>query len=164
MNVERYLSQRDAAALCRLAEHLLRQRDVTLNCAERLVEVISSSILLPEHATRPNCVSLYSEVTYRHIGAHDRNSIVLVCPNDASDTLARVSTLAPLALALLGRSVGSIVQVDGGGDRIEHVEVLAVTPPTDAVLAQNLRGGQRHSGAAMSTDALPCLRPCWPGY
>lgn len=155
MKVERYLSQRDAATLCRLAEQLLRLRDVNLNSAERLLDVISSAILLPEHATRTDCVSLHSEVTYRHVGAQDQSSLVLVCPHDANTALAHMSALAPLALALLGRCVGSIVQVVTGSERIEYVEILAVKHPSQPA---------SHMPPRHSIDALPYLRDTWAKY
>ncbi|WP_151447639.1 GreA/GreB family elongation factor [Lacisediminimonas profundi] len=126
MKIERLLSQRDASILSRLAENMLRLRDVKFNHAERLIELITSSILLPENSCREDYVSLYSTVEYRTIGAAESHSIVIVCPQDASDTLAKVSLLSPMAMALLGRIAGSVVAVTHSFNKIEYVEIVGV--------------------------------------
>lgn len=126
MKIERYLTQDDAAKLSRLAEQLLRVREVRFNAAESLIELISTSILLPENVQRPDCVSLYSRVKYRHVDSDDVRSIEIVCPHDASDTLARVSILAPLAMALIGRPKNSIVEVHLPFNKVQFIEILDV--------------------------------------
>ncbi len=128
MKTDRFLSQEDAATLSRLAEHLLRRRDVNMNFAERLIDLISTSILLPENVRRDDCVALYSKVTYREIGSERRQAIIIVCPNDAQEALARVSILAPLAMSLLGRPAGSIVEVALPFDQVKYVEIVDVQP------------------------------------
>ncbi|OWW21437.1 GreA/GreB family elongation factor [Noviherbaspirillum denitrificans] len=129
MKIERYLSQEDAAILSRLAEHMLRMRDVRINFAEQLIELIGTAILLPENVRRDDCVALNSEVVYRDIEMGRVGTVVIVCPQEANDTLARVSILAPLAMALLGRPVGCIAEVRLPFDKLRHVEIVAVTPP-----------------------------------
>jgi len=126
MKIERFLSQHDASTLSRLAETLLRLRDVKFNHAERLIDLITTSILLPENDYRDDYVSLYSTVVYRAVGTSELKSIVIVCPQDASDTLANVSLLAPLAMALLGRTVGSIVAVTLPFNHMQYVEIVEV--------------------------------------
>ncbi|TFW01913.1 transcriptional regulator [Oxalobacteraceae bacterium OM1] len=163
MNIERYLSQRDAATLCRLAEQLLRLRDVHLNHAERLVEVISSAILLPEHAKRTDCVCLQAEVTYRYIGTREPSSMVLVSPQDANETLARVSILTPLALALIGRRIGHVVEIAAGAQRVQFAEIIAVQiVPPPAQLTDN--HGGTHALHRRRADQLPFVRDVWPRY
>lgn len=126
MKIERYLTQHDAAMLSKLAEQLLRIRDVDFNLAEKLIDLIATSILLPENAQRKDCVSLYSRVRYRQVGSKDVQSIVIVCPHDSNETLVRVSILAPLAMALVGRPQGSIVEVELPFGRAQLVEILEV--------------------------------------
>jgi regulator of nucleoside diphosphate kinase len=126
MRFERFLTQADAATLSRLAERLLRVRDVKFNAAERLIELIATSILLPEHAIRSDCVSLLSTVTYRMVGTDAHRTVHIACPLDASDALAHVSILTPLAIALVGRPVGSIVEVALPFSRIQYVEIVDV--------------------------------------
>jgi regulator of nucleoside diphosphate kinase len=126
MKIERYLSQHDASTLSRLAENLLRLREVRFNHAERLIELITTSILLPENSRRDDYVSLYSTVVYRAVGTSQLNSVVIVCPQDASDVLAKISLLAPLAMALLGRVVGSIVAVTLPFNQVQYIEIVEV--------------------------------------
>lgn len=126
MKNERFLSQEDAAVLCRLAEHLLRMRDVTFNYAEQLIELIGSSILLPENTARNDCVALYSEVNFREVGSMRLETIFLVCPQDTQDSLARVSILAPIALSLLGRPLASITAVVLPFFKVRYVEIVGI--------------------------------------
>ena len=126
MKIERYLSQHDASTLSRLAENLLRLRDVKFNHAERIIELITTAILLPENSQRNDYVSLYSTVVYRAIGTSQLKSIVIVCPQDASDVLAKISLLAPLAMALLGRVVGSVVAVTLPFNQVQYIEIVEV--------------------------------------
>jgi regulator of nucleoside diphosphate kinase len=126
MKIERFLSQEDAANLSRLAEHLLRVRDVKINFAEKLIDLIATSILLPENAQRKDCVSLHSKVTYRAVGTNDSRSIFIIYPHDANEALARVSILAPLPMSLLGRLTGSIVDVALPFNQVRFIEIMDV--------------------------------------
>jgi regulator of nucleoside diphosphate kinase len=141
MKTERFLSQEDAATLSRLAEHLLRLRDVNMNFAERLIDLIGTAILLPENVRMDDCVALYSKVTYREIGSDQHQSVVIVCPQDTQEALARVSILAPLAMSLLGRPAGSIVEVALPFDQVKFVEIVDVLPA-------DYRAQEPHSGRA----------------
>jgi regulator of nucleoside diphosphate kinase len=126
MKIERYLTQDDATVLSKLAERLLRMRDVKFNTGEQLIELISTAMLLPENVKKKDCVSLYSEVTYCKMDADDQHTLTIVCPQDANQTLARVSILAPLAMALLGRKVRSIVEVELPFSQVMFVKILDV--------------------------------------
>ncbi|WP_334190750.1 GreA/GreB family elongation factor [Noviherbaspirillum sp.] len=128
MKIERFLSQEDAATLSRIAENLLRVRDVDYNCAEKLIDLIATSVLQPKDCPRSDFVTLNSEVTYRAVGTRTMESIVLVCPHDANETLARVSILAPLAMALIGRVIGSIVEISVPINQIRFVEIVDFQP------------------------------------
>jgi regulator of nucleoside diphosphate kinase len=149
MKNERFLSQQDATILCRLAEHLLRMRDVTFNIAEQLIELIGSSILLPENAERNDCVALYSEVTFREVGAMQLETIFIVCPQETQDALVRVSILAPIALALLGRPLGSITAVVLPFFKVRYVEIVAIRHPDGCRFAVDCP----HVRANAGTDA-----------
>lgn len=130
MKIERYLTQDDAAVLSRLAEQLLRMRDIDFNLAEKLADLISTSILLPENVRKNDCVSLYSRVRYRQVGSNDVQPIVIVCPHEVHETQAGASILAPLAMALIGRLEGSIVEVELPFNRVQFVEILSVEDPS----------------------------------
>lgn len=152
MKTERFLSQNDAATLSSLAENLLRMRDVKLNFGEKLIDLIATSVLLPENAGRPDCVALNTRVTYREIGAKESHSMEIVCPQDANDTLARVSILAPLAMALLGRPAGSIVEVTLPFGKVQFIEVMAVQQ-----LVGHVESGNATLAAA--TGSMPRTAP-----
>ncbi|WP_420475477.1 GreA/GreB family elongation factor [Noviherbaspirillum sp. ST9] len=145
MKNERFLSQEDATILCRLAEHLLRMRDVTFNIAEQLIELIGSSILLPENAERSDYVALYSEVTFREVGSMRLETIFLVCPQDTQDALARVSILSPIALALLGRPLGSITAVTLPFFKVRYVEVVGIRHSNEDRHARTIAGAKRYA-------------------
>jgi regulator of nucleoside diphosphate kinase len=126
MNFERYLTQRDAALLSKLAENLLRELDVKFNKGEQLVDILSTAILLPETVHKDDCVTLHSEVVYRRLDTNEQHSVTIVCPYESSPALARISALAPLALALIGRQIGSVVQVELHDDQFYEVKVVSV--------------------------------------
>lgn len=126
MNFERYLTQQDAAILSRLAESLLRELDVKFNHGEQLVELLTSAILLPEHARREDCVSLYSEVLYQRLDTNELHTATIVCPYEAAPTLARFSALAPLSMALVGRRINSLVPVVLNDKESYTVRIVAV--------------------------------------
>ncbi len=126
MKTKRYLSQDDAATLSRLAEQLLRVRDVKFNAAENLIELISTSILLPANSRRKDCVSLYSKVTYGKVDTDERHTMMIVCPQDANQDLAQVSILAPIAMALIGAKLNSVVEVQLPFDQVHHLKILEI--------------------------------------
>lgn len=128
MKIVRFLSQEDAATLSRIAENLLRVRDVHFNCAEKLIELIATSILQPEGCVRSDYVTLNSAVTYRAIGTRQMESIILVSPQDANETLARVSVLSPSAISLIGRVIGSIVEMPAPFNQVQFVEIVDIQP------------------------------------
>ncbi|HJV73353.1 MAG TPA: GreA/GreB family elongation factor [Noviherbaspirillum sp.] len=128
MKTERYLTQADATVLSRLAEQLLRVREVKFNAGEDLIDLLSTAILLPENSTRKDCVALHTEVTYHTGSPKEKKTLAIVCPQDANQELARVSVLAPLAMALIGREVGSVVDVELPFGHSQAVSILKVHP------------------------------------
>jgi regulator of nucleoside diphosphate kinase len=126
-NMNRYLTQQDAALLSRLAENLLRELDFKFNRGEQLVGILTSAILLPENVRRDDCVSLYSEVLYLRLDTNEYHTATIVCPYEASPALAHVSALAPLSLALIGQEINSMAEVELHGGHSYGVRVVAVT-------------------------------------
>jgi regulator of nucleoside diphosphate kinase len=126
MKSERYLSQQDATILSHLAQHLLRTGGPCAQHAEQLIAIIETSILLPVNATRNDYVALYSTVACRDVESNQHISICIVCPREVHDGLERVSILAPLALSLVGRIVGSFVDVTLPFVRPMYVEITGI--------------------------------------
>ncbi|TCS36529.1 regulator of nucleoside diphosphate kinase [Paucimonas lemoignei] len=138
MKFERYLTQYDAAILGRLAEQMLRVRELKFNAGEELVDLISSSILLPATVTKPDHVSLFSEVTCSKVGSGETFTVVIVSPEDANQTLAQISILSPIGLALIGRKINSTVEVRlpfGQTETIKIIGIEALSTSTAAVPA-----------------------------
>lgn len=126
MQYERFLSQHDAALLGELAETLMRVRDVKFNTGEKLVEMIASAFIHPADALRHDCVGLASEVTYRPIGDLNTATITIVLPEQANQAMSHVSVLAPVAMALIGRKVNSVVEVELPFGLVKFVQILSV--------------------------------------
>jgi len=148
---ERFLCQKDACLLSRLAEAMLRLRDVKFNFADRLVEFLSGAILLPETSTRVDFVRLNTVVTYRAVGSSRREYLAIVCPQDADDVLARVCVLSPAAMAMLGRLVGSIVEIGLPFGRVQYVEIV------DVASIDAHRGVTDETAKTVSSVRLPGL-------
>jgi regulator of nucleoside diphosphate kinase len=126
MNFKRYLTQHDATLLSKHAENLLRELDLNYNCGEQLIEILKSSVLLHEKSRRDDCVSLYSEILYERLDTNDYHVTTIVIPSEASAALARISALAPLSLALIGRRITSEVDVELYGSYSYRVRIVAV--------------------------------------
>ncbi|WP_312553308.1 GreA/GreB family elongation factor [Massilia sp.] len=132
MSTPRYLQQQDAAVLSRLAAAWLRAGGERARAGTRLAEVLASAILLPESVRPPPYAALYSHVSCRHLCSGEREGVFIACPQDANLSLAQVSLLSPLALAVLGRASGSVVDLEDGADGACRFEILDVTPPVRA--------------------------------
>lgn len=140
MKSKRYLTQYDASILCMLAESLLRLGDIDFNAGEKLLQILSGSVILPEHVRKKDCVSLFSEVTYSSLAPAITESIILVCPPDASCGLARMSVISPIGLALVGHEVNTIVDVAPPTGPYHHIRITDVK-------------------SLMTADALPAASP-----
>ena len=112
MNFARHLNQDDAAALSRLAEHLFRLGDTEIAMGEALADIVATAVLTPADVRKKNHVGLYAEVKYVRDGDEMETAVTIVLPQDAQPASGRISILAPLALALIGRRVNELVKVD----------------------------------------------------
>jgi regulator of nucleoside diphosphate kinase len=128
MKNERYLTQNDAATLSRIAEHLLRMGEVEVNAGEQLLDIISTSIILPVDVQRKGYVTLYSTISYSPVGSDEVRKLTIVCPQDANPQLALISALTPIGLALLGRKALTTVEVNLPSNRVEKLKILEVLP------------------------------------
>jgi len=128
MTTLRYLRQHDAAILSRLAAAWMRSDDADPGVAAELADLVASSILLPETDERTDYVSLNSRVTCRVDDTSNSHTVVIACPQDANYSLARVSVLTPLAMALLGRPSGSVVNVSEAPGAAQQVHLVDVEP------------------------------------
>lgn len=122
------LNRQDAARLQALAEQILHHDGAESAAAERLLDIVSAA-LLPDEA--PEHASLHSTVTFVAAGA--TQTITLVEPTEVDPGAARISVLAPVGLALLGRKPDDESEVMLPSGRVEKIRIVAVTQPaTDA--------------------------------
>jgi transcription elongation factor GreA len=77
-----------------------------------------------------NTVAIGSTTEIRDLHSNEREVYTLTHPRDADITYNKISSLTPLAVALHGRRIGDIVEVDAPGGkfrvRIESVDDEAV--------------------------------------
>lgn len=140
MKVERFLSQHDAATLSRLAENLLRLPHARYFYAEKLIEILRTAILLPEQCGKTDYACLNSTVMVRPVGTDEVRALLLACPHDANDSLAAATVLTPMAMALLGRVAGSIVDVVQPYNRVQFIQIVGIVP---AGMSRPRQGGER---------------------
>lgn len=126
MKTKRTLSQSDARALSQFAEQLMRVREVRYNTADTLIELIATSNLLPESDMLSDYITLNSTVTCRLIGTGGYWTIPILGPGDTDDTLPGALIMTPQAIALLGRRIGSIVEVSIAFNTVQYVEIVEV--------------------------------------
>jgi regulator of nucleoside diphosphate kinase len=92
---------------------------------ERLESQLSEADVVPASRIDPDVVTMNSEVRVHDLDTHQVRVFRVVFPAAANAEVGRVSVLAPLGLAVLGRAAGEQVawQAPGGPRRlrIEHV-------------------------------------------
>jgi regulator of nucleoside diphosphate kinase len=112
MNFVRHLNHEDATTLSRLAEHLFRLGDKEIAMGEVLADIVATAVLTPVDVRKKKNVGLNTEVKYARHDDETETAITIVLPQDANPATGRISILAPLALALIGRQVDELVKVD----------------------------------------------------
>lgn len=124
MSQNRYLTHTDAEILTRLAECLLRLGDIQINAGAKILDVVCRSTILPPMVRKAEFVSLNCEVNYCHINPDYERSIVLVSPEDANHRRALISVTTPLGLALIGRRLHSVVEVQAPEQHPNHLKII----------------------------------------
>jgi len=83
---------------------------------------------------RRDCkVEIGSTVRLRDLDTHMVETYTLVRPDEADIVRNRVSSFSPLGLALGGRCVGDIIEVDAPGGWV-HLEIEDVLSAADSLL------------------------------
>jgi regulator of nucleoside diphosphate kinase len=112
---ELIVSVRDAEVLALMLGERRRRHELEAAAANALADLLVEARLVPEEELPEDRVALNSTVTYRHEPGGTRRSVVLVHPVEADAALGRISVLSPVGRALIGRSTGSLVDVDVPG-------------------------------------------------
>ncbi len=82
---------------------------------------------------RDYTIRIGSTVTLRDLDTRTLETYTLVRPDEADIVRNRVSSFSPLGLAIGGRSVGEIVEVDAPGGWL-HLEIESVFAADDSTL------------------------------
>jgi regulator of nucleoside diphosphate kinase len=87
---------------------------------------LDDSEVLPADQIGPDVVTMNSEVRVRDLDTHEVNVVRVVFPRAADAAVRKVSVLAPLGMAILGRRVGDHVRwlTPGGLRRLRVDRVL----------------------------------------
>lgn len=126
MTTIRYLNQKDAIVLQRLAEHQYNLGQAGNTVAEALEDILATAVLVQGDVRKKNCVGLNSMVTYSKCGQTASRFMTIVEPQDANAAESRISVLAPLALALIGRKINEIIKVQLPFGEIVTLKILDV--------------------------------------
>lgn len=121
---ELILSAADAEVLALMLGERRRQFAYEAAAADALSDLVVEARLVPDHELPADRVAMNSKVTYREEPDGLSRSVVLVHPIEADAAAGRISVLSPVGLALLGRGVGSLVDVDLPGGKRLTVRIL----------------------------------------
>ena len=93
---------------------------------ELLERHLDDAEVTPAHGIGPDVVTMNSEVRVRDVDTHEAIVFRVVFPRAADAAAGRISVLAPLGMAVLGRRVGEHVawQTPGGLRRLQVDRVL----------------------------------------
>jgi regulator of nucleoside diphosphate kinase len=93
---------------------------------ELLEQHLGEAEILPARRIGPDVVTMNSEVQVRDLDAHETITFRVVFPTAANAAAGKVSVLAPLGMATLGREVGAHVtwHTPGGVRRLRVDRVL----------------------------------------
>ena len=124
---ELIVSARDAEVLALMLGERRRQPALEAAAAHALADVLLEARLVPHEELPEDRIALNSTVTYRQEPGGTRRAVVLVHPVEADAALGRISVLSPVGRALIGRSAGSLVDVDVPGTAPLTLRILGTS-------------------------------------
>lgn len=124
---ELILSATDAEVLALMLGERRRQHALEAAAADGLADLLVEARLVPHDELPADRVAMNSKATYVEEPDGARRSVVLVHPIEAHATAGRISVLSPIGLALLGRGVGSLVDVAVPGGKLLTIRILDAT-------------------------------------
>lgn len=99
---------------------------------DALREELERAEIVEAAAIPPNVVTMNSRVRFVDETTHKESEVTLVFPNHADAESRRISVLAPVGSALLGLSVGDVIDWPLPGARTRKLRVVAVTYQPEA--------------------------------
>jgi regulator of nucleoside diphosphate kinase len=101
---------------------------------ELLERRLDDAEVIPADRVGPDVVTMNSEVRISDLDSHERIVFRLVFPNAADATAGRISVLAPLGMAVLGRRVGDrVTWHTPGGLRSLRVDQILYQPEREGL-------------------------------
>ncbi len=129
------LSEPDCASLESLLEEAKMSPGNDATCVQALEEAIQTAEIRKTAAMPTNVVRIHSQVFVRDLDSGEEAAYTLVLPLHADIDQRRVSVLAPIGAALLGRSVGEVVTPVTPNGRRRRLRVGAIVCEQVAVSA-----------------------------
>jgi regulator of nucleoside diphosphate kinase len=115
------ISRMDRECLTRLVRRRSASDDVQRANLIKIREILDSAAVAD--SVPKNAVALGSKVLLRNMESGRNSSYTLVLPAQADIGEGMISILAPLGLAMWGRSAGEVFQFDApGGTRVFRIE------------------------------------------
>ena len=123
------LGSRDLARLEQLLDSPALRR---LPAAQALGAELERARVLAPGEVPGDVVTMNATVTCTDEVSGEKHQFTLVYPQDADVATGKVSVLAPVGSALLGLSVGQVIDWQAPGGRALKLRVIAVAPPPES--------------------------------
>ncbi len=125
MSTPPLITEADRATLSRLLS-LRRSTHQDVRALVSLSERLKEAQIVRRDALPPTVVTLNSRLLIRTLGTSEERTVTLVPPGLASAGAGHLSVLTPVGMALFGRSVGDVVEVEvpAGRARFSIADVL----------------------------------------
>ncbi len=95
-----------------------------------------AAVVLPNQMP-PDVVTMQSHVLLRDLASNEEMECVLVFPDDADALMGRISVVAPIGTAILGRRAGDVIQVKlPAGVRKMRIERILHQPEATAMASR----------------------------
>jgi regulator of nucleoside diphosphate kinase len=132
------LPEPDARRLTEIAEgiHVGARRDQ--DGLERLSDALEHAKVVSSEELPPDVVSMHSTVRVADVGTGEEATYTLVYPASADAAARKLSILAPIGLALLGRREGEEVRPEAPGG-VRRLRIVKVEHQPERAMAERLR-------------------------
>jgi len=95
-----------------------------------------AAVVLPNQIP-PDVVTMQSHVLLRDLASNEEMECALVFPDDADALMGRISVVAPIGAAILGRRAGDVIQVKvPAGVRKMRIEQILHQPEATAMASR----------------------------
>jgi regulator of nucleoside diphosphate kinase len=145
------LPEPDARRLTEIAEGIHGGARRDQDGLARLSDALEQAKVVSSEELPPDVVSMHSTVRIADVGTGEESTYTLVYPASADAAARKLSILAPIGLAVLGRREGEEVQPQAPGG-VRRLRILKVEHQPERAMAERLRT-LRSALAAPASDA-----------